>query len=84
MRAFAIIEFRGDINAESFAEFARHRAARLSIDMEILSSDQSHMAFKLGGDADLLDAFDMALSLGPADCTVRDVLWLTNRTGEGQ
>lgn len=74
----AILEFRGILVPASFAEFARHRAARLALDLTALEETQTGARYALAGPADLLDAFEMALSLGPADCLVLDVVRLGN------
>lgn len=75
-----IIEFRGQLIAESFAEFARHRALRLTLDLTALAEEATLARYRIGGQPDLVDAFEMACSLGPADCLVLDVVDLTNRT----
>lgn len=67
------LRFEGDLPEASFAEFARHRAARLSIAHRLVAQDARSATIRLSGPPALLDAFEMALSLGPADCIVRDV-----------
>ncbi|RWR49448.1 hypothetical protein EOW65_09000 [Sinirhodobacter ferrireducens] len=58
---------------DSFAEFAAHRAARLSIALDTIAVDATAARLRVAGAPDLVDAFEMALSLGPADCLVREV-----------
>jgi hypothetical protein len=70
----AVIEFRGEIVPASFAEFAAHRALRLSLGLATLALGSGRAAFRVTGPAELIDAFEMALSLGPRDCLVRDVI----------
>jgi hypothetical protein len=70
------LRFEGDLPAASFAEFAGHRAARLSLDLRMLAQDPRTAVVRLTGPAVLIDAFEMALSLGPADCLVREVFRL--------
>ncbi|MBC7735937.1 MAG: hypothetical protein H7245_01645 [Candidatus Saccharibacteria bacterium] len=65
----------------SFAEFARHRAARLSLHLDWLDQTDRLARLRVIGQADLVDAFEMALSLGPQDCLVLDVTRLDNATG---
>ena len=67
------LRFEGDLPAASFAEFAAHRAARLSLAHAILAQDRRAAVIRLTGPEALIDAFEMALSLGPADCLVRAV-----------
>jgi acylphosphatase len=65
--------FTGRFEPASFADFARHRAARLSLaaDQPDLGSDRVQIT--VSGQPDLVDAFEMACSLGPIDCLVEDV-----------
>lgn len=65
--------FRGDLPVTSFAEFAQHRAARLSLTLEPIAQNSDTMTLRIKGPTDLVDAFEMAMSLGPIDCTVTDV-----------
>lgn len=65
--------FTGALNVESFIAFVRHRAARLDLDLAILAVDRSSATVAVAGQLDLVDAFDMACSLGPHDCMVLDV-----------
>lgn len=65
--------FRGRISCESFTEFARHRAQRLALDIEVGRCDEACAAVAVRGPEDLVDAFEMACSLGPWDCLVLDV-----------
>jgi len=76
----AILGFGGALVAASMDEFAQHRAARLALSLEVLASDSAHLRVALSGPADLIDAFEMALSLGPRDCLVREVWRETNDT----
>ena len=78
MDATTTLRFRGDLPQASFAEFARHRAAKLSIAHRLVAQDASTAVIRLSGPPALLDAFEMALSLGPADCIVRDVHRIEN------
>ncbi|WP_210527655.1 hypothetical protein [Rubellimicrobium arenae] len=73
-----VFEFRGQLPVGSFAEFARHRAGRLSLGLETLSQSESEARFRVSGPEDLVDAFEMALSLGPSDCLVLDVVRMGN------
>lgn len=70
--------FEGDLNSASFAEFARHRAARLTLSLAIETASDRSMRLSVDGDPDLVDMFEMAMSLGPQDCIVHDVTRLKN------
>ena len=72
------LDFTGHLPPASFAEFAAHRAARLSVWHLVLEQTLSRAVIRVRGPEVLVDAFEMALSLGPADCLVRDVRRLTN------
>jgi hypothetical protein len=69
--------FLGHFVPESFAEFMRHRAARLSIEARPRRVDLERIEVDVEGEIDLVDMFEMACSLGPIDCLVLDV----QRTG---
>lgn len=62
--------FTGRLVAPSFAEFVRHRARRLALDHGLGRVDAGHAEVTVRGDPDLVDAFEMACSLGPLDCVV--------------
>lgn len=72
--------FEGRLNAASFAEFARHRAARLNLDLAIQAHTDRAMQLSVQGAPDLIDMFEMAMSLGPQDCIVLDVIRLRSKT----
>lgn len=72
-RESVVFTFSGKLDAESFVAFARHRAAKLDLPLAVLACDDSAVALAIDGQADLVDAFDMACSLGPHDCIVLDV-----------
>ena len=73
MRVVATIVFTGSFAPARFAEFADHRARRLDLGARLdrLASDE--IAVTVEGEPDLIDAFEMACSLGPIECVVRDV-----------
>lgn len=56
----------------SFAEFVERRAARLDIDVAVRKAGDHLFAVDVTGQPDLIDAFEMACSLGPLDCLVLD------------
>jgi hypothetical protein len=70
--------FTGRFETASFAEFARHRAARLALATEPPDLSPEKIRITVSGEGDLVDAFEMACSLGPIDCLVADV---TRRPG---
>ena len=65
--------FSGQLNPASFADFARHRAARLHLALELGELRDERAKLSVTGDPDLIDMFEMAMSLGPHDCIVVDV-----------
>jgi hypothetical protein len=70
--------FSGRLRTDVFVEFARHRAARLDLAIDIGSVSDEAITLTVRGASDLVDAFEMACSLGPYQCLVLDV---TRRTG---
>jgi hypothetical protein len=66
--------FKGTFRAQSFVEFARHRADRLGLELQLGQADAESVAVNVSGVAELVDAFEMACSLGPFDCFVFDVV----------
>lgn len=66
------ISFSGHFVPPSFLEFVDRRAARLDLDVSVTSADQGRVAVEISGQPDLIDAFEMACSLGPLDCMVLD------------
>jgi hypothetical protein len=65
--------FSGRLEPQGFIAFAEHRAARLSLGLKIAACDREHCRLTLSGPEALIDAFEMALSLGPYDSIVLDV-----------
>jgi len=65
--------FRGQMVCDSFIEFAQHRARRLDLAIELESCDALSATFAVKGQGDLVDAFEMACSLGPYDCIILDI-----------
>ncbi|MEO1019970.1 MAG: hypothetical protein AAFY56_20110 [Pseudomonadota bacterium] len=73
--------FEGRLNAVSFREFAEHRSRRLALRLDIVEiGDRSATMIVVGYEA-LVDAFEMACSLGPIDCLVRNVLCFSTDDG---
>ena len=65
--------FSGRFNPASFAEFARRRAARLDLALKLGEFRDAKAELSVAGHPDLIDMFEMAMSLGPHDCIVFDV-----------
>jgi hypothetical protein len=65
--------FSGRLRTDSFIEFARHRAARLGLEIDVAQMSHEAVTLNVSGAAELVDAFEMACSLGPYDCLVLDV-----------
>jgi hypothetical protein len=66
--------FKGSFRTKSFVEFARHRAERLGLDVLFGQASVEAVAMSVSGAIELVDAFEMACSLGPFDCFVLDVV----------
>lgn len=73
MRQTATMVFTGSFQPAQFASFAEHRARRLDLALRIGAVDVSAITVTVEGEPDLVDAFEMACSLGPIDCIVLDV-----------
>ena len=73
-REHARFVFKGTFRTQSFVEFARHRAERLGLDVQFGQASTEAVALNVSGATELVDAFEMACSLGPLDCFVRDVV----------
>jgi hypothetical protein len=65
--------FRGRFNVLSFKAFAIHRAARLGLALRLEACSEAVCTMTVSGQGALVDAFEMAMSLGPLDCTVLSV-----------
>ena len=64
--------FVGRFEPGSFAEFIRHRAERLSVTAGVRIGGTERFEVSVTGEDDLVDAFEVACSLGPIDCLVLD------------
>ena len=58
----------------SFADFDRHRVARLALDASAPDLRPDRVRITVSGQDDLVDAFEVACSLGPIDCLVDDIV----------
>ncbi len=65
--------FSGRMVCDSFTEFALHRARRLDLEIDIGRCDTRSATLSVRGQQDLVDAFEMACSLGPYDCIILDI-----------
>lgn len=62
--------FLGRLAPSSFAEFVDHRAGRLALGHAFGRLEPGRVEVTVSGDPDLIDAFEMACSLGPIDCLI--------------
>jgi hypothetical protein len=69
----ASLTFAGQFDPAAFRAFAERRAARLSLAYEAREATATRFVCRLRGHAALVDMFEMACSLGPLTCIVRDV-----------
>ena len=72
MPEFVTLVFTGRLVPPSFAEFVRHRAGRLALEHGLGPVEAEFAEVTVRGHPDLVDAFEMACSLGPLDCIVLD------------
>jgi acylphosphatase len=79
MRHATTFVFVGRFQPESFAEFVHHRAKRLSLSAGLGLVGVERIEVAVAGEEDLVDAFEMACSLGPIDCLVVDSFRSTER-----
>jgi acylphosphatase len=78
MRYAATLVFQGRFHIGSFVDFVRHRAERLSLHAGVTAVSSHRIEVFVAGDEDLVDAFELACSLGPIDCLVLDHRRLPN------
>jgi hypothetical protein len=64
--------FQGRFRTESFLDFVRHRADRLALEAGVAAVTPDRIEVSVAGQAELIDAFELACSLGPIDCLVLD------------
>jgi hypothetical protein len=67
------VVFVGRFEPGSFTEFVQHRARRLALTAGIGVVSPDRIEVSVSGAAALVDAFEMACSLGPIDCLVLDI-----------
>jgi acylphosphatase len=72
MTHLAMLVFDGRFQPESFCEFVWHRAKRLALRADVRLVSTTRMEVSVAGAEELIDAFELACSLGPIDCLVRD------------
>jgi hypothetical protein len=73
MSAPVRIVFVGRFRLKSFTEFVEHRARRLGLEATIDEASATRFGTVVAGQPELIDAFEMACSLGPFDCLILDV-----------
>jgi hypothetical protein len=62
--------FMGRLPIDSFVEFALDRAALLGLGIDVAETSDQAMTLNVSGAAELVDAHEVACSLGPYDCLV--------------
>jgi hypothetical protein len=70
MQSTARMRFHGRFKTSSFASFLRARAAKLDLHLVIEALQPDACRLVVSGQPGLIDAFEMAASLGPLDCLV--------------
>jgi len=72
MTRAATLIFIGRFRPESFLEFVHHRAERLALRTRLGTVRRDRIEVFVTGEEDLIDAFEIACTLGPLDCLVLD------------
>ena len=72
MTRAATLIFIGRFRPESFLEFVHHRAERLALSTRLETVRRDRIEVFVTGEEDLIDAFEIACTLGPIDCLVLD------------
>ncbi len=62
--------FTGAFDPEAFADFVAHRAHRLDLDARFGEIGPERVSVAVSGEPELIDAFEIACSLGPINCLV--------------
>jgi acylphosphatase len=72
-RTTATITFTGRLDLAAFAAFVHQRAQLLDLAATLAESHPGRVAVTVSGHPDMIDAFELACSLGPRNCLVRDI-----------
>jgi hypothetical protein len=70
MNQSATLVFLGRFRPESFLDFVRHRADRLALHAGVGIARPDRIEVSVAGPEELVDAFEIACTLGPIDCLV--------------
>jgi hypothetical protein len=81
MTRAATLVFIGRFRPESFLEFVHHRAERLALSIRLGTVRRDRIEVFVTGEQDLIDAFEIACTLGPLDCLVLDHARVANGFG---
>jgi acylphosphatase len=65
-----LLVFLGRFRCDSFRDFVRHRAERLALRADIRTAHEERVEIAVAGALELIEAFELACSLGPIDCLV--------------
>lgn len=64
---------RGELHSPSFLPWVARHSVRLGLTCETLRADASEAIFEVGGQAELIDAFEVGCLLGPFDVWVEAI-----------
>ena len=67
------IKITGSFNHIAFRDWIMHRSAVLGLDISSLTHEQSSITFCASGHLVLLDAMEIACSLGPSEAMVEQI-----------
>jgi hypothetical protein len=77
----ATLTFRGRFRPDSFLDFVHHRADRLALRAGIGIARPDYIEVSVVGPEELIDAFEVACTLGPIDCLVLEHSRVANDAG---
>lgn len=64
---------RGDLQSAAFVPWVQRHGRRLGLSCEAIYVDTKTAVFKVNGQADLIDAFEVGCLLGPIDAWVETI-----------
>lgn len=82
MQVTARLAFSGTLEPAPFLAFAADRARRLALDLVVEHAGPARIVVTVGGEAVLVEAFELACSLGPVSCLVQEVQRLDHEDTE--
>lgn len=74
----ARIDFHGQFDVSTFSDWIRHRATKLGLTGRLLTAQPNHISLEVSGPEELLNAMEVACSLGPINCLTErsELTWI--------